>query len=1215
MICRHDERFLRPTPRRPNLAGFVELACRAIARSWRARRFDDARPARDRVLLEALEPRILLSADVNASIPETIHSDRLLPSDSIHQEVTIANNGDEAAPAGIVIDMYASVDLSLGAGDRKLASFVTTEIIPAGESRTVAGDLALDDLTSGTYALIARADATNLLAEGNEDDNVFYTTTTFDVAWRFGQVPNHNGKIPLTVLDADGSYVTFTLSGNGRGEVTPTTTGFDLTLTDTDLASTVTIAVTGGDGRTTLHDISVIGSLNVLVAPTSDLSGNVAISGAIQSLTLGDIAAPHVITIGAAAIAGTSIAAGQVTDLVLTSASPINLLQVVRWDDTDAIPDMITAPSLQRLSVQQDFDADLHLTGNANVPLALANAQIGGAIGASHWNVQGRAGQISAGTTSPDWQASFTAPVSSIITTSTLRGQIATPSLGVLQAGGDLVTARIMIGANLGADGVLGGIGEDADVFTSGNLPRLRIAGSMIDSRIWVGIDPVDGILDNGNDRLAPGPDGQIREIAVGGLISQLSSIASKLLPVITLVDQQSVNSSQIPQLTTRPQDRVAPTITAALANDTGNSSSDRITADVTVSGQASDLGGVDRLLAALDPAAGGLLTDLSSVLAADGGFTLTRAQLDALAGGALADGDHTLRLQARDRAGNASSFFDLSFTLDTSAPVAPDFNLAFSSDSGILRDGITSAAMVTLVGAAEAGTQLTLAPANLQALAGAGGVFQFANVALADGENAFSLTATDAAGNVSLPAVQVFTREGVLAADAVSTWHSETLATVVRDAEDPPAVARTLAMESLAVLDVINAFEGTPSFAVKMTAPVGASLDAAIAGAAHRVLTSLYPAQRQALDERLTNALAAITDGQSKSDGLAFGQALADAVLATRANDGYKDFVDYPGSTALGAWRPTGPTFELAALPQWADVTPFVLNSASALRPAAPPALDSADYGRDVEEVRRLGSASSVDRTQDQTETVHFWADGPGTTTPGGHWNQIAGEIAQQQGLSAGAKARLFAQLNVALADAGVAAWDAKYFYSLWRPETAIANADLDANDATEFEANWRPRLITPNHPEYVSGHSTYSAVAAAVLESVFGESFAFDTTSPGLPGVTRHFASFEQAAQEAGRSRIYGGIHYEFTNQAGQQLGREVAGAVLARFALDEDTQGPAIALEAVPEVSNYNLTIRGQVVDNLAGVASLQVEIDPIDDFEGEGEPRCRRSCRSV
>jgi hypothetical protein len=280
---------------------------------------------------------------------------------------------------------------------------------------------------------------------------------------------------------------------------------------------------------------------------------------------------------------------------------------------------------------------------------------------------------------------------------------------------------------------------------------------------------------------------------------------------------------------------------------------------------------------------------------------------------------------------------------------------------------------------------------------------------------------------------------------------------------------------------------------------------------------------------------------------------------------------------------------------PQWAYVTPFALTSPDEFRPAPPPALDSAAYAASVEEIRLLGAANSATRTADQTVQAQFWSDGGGTYTPPGHWNQLAETIALSQGNSLSDNVRLFAQLNVALADSAIACWDAKYTYDLWRPLDAIHYADQDNNAATQQDANWVPLLITPPHPEYVSGHSTFSMAAATVLADVFGDDTAFTATSYALPGVTRNFTSFTQAAEEAGRSRIYGGIHYEFTNEAGQQLGRDVANAVLARFALNEDTQPPTVVAQATGNAINTNLTLSGQILDNLSGVASAQYRVD--------------------
>ena len=211
---------------------------------------------------------------------------------------------------------------------------------------------------------------------------------------------------------------------------------------------------------------------------------------------------------------------------------------------------------------------------------------------------------------------------------------------------------------------------------------------------------------------------------------------------------------------------------------------------------------------------------------------------------------------------------------------------------------------------------------------------------------------------------------------------------------------------------------------------------------------------------------------------------------------------------------------------------------------------MTSQAYADAYHKTKDLGSATSTTRTADQTEIAKFWADGKGTYTPPGHWNQIANDAAKASGDSISVDAKLFAQLNVALADAGIAAWDTKYTYATWRPITAIQHGDSIGNPGITADASWQPLLATPNHPEYVSGHSTFSAAAAAVLDAAFGTQFSFDTTSESLSGVTRSFANFDAAVAEAGESRIYGGIHFEFSNTAGQAIGKQVGTWALQSF-----------------------------------------------------------------
>ncbi|MCA9066047.1 MAG: phosphatase PAP2 family protein, partial [Planctomycetaceae bacterium] len=233
--------------------------------------------------------------------------------------------------------------------------------------------------------------------------------------------------------------------------------------------------------------------------------------------------------------------------------------------------------------------------------------------------------------------------------------------------------------------------------------------------------------------------------------------------------------------------------------------------------------------------------------------------------------------------------------------------------------------------------------------------------------------------------------------------------------------------------------------------------------------------------------------------------------------------------------------------------------------------------------------------RTADQTEVARFWSDGLGTVTPPGHWNEIASQVAQQQGNSLAANIRLFAELNTALADAAIVAWDAKYTYDLWRPVTAIQNATDDGNDATVADPEWYSFLITPNFPEYVSGHSTFSGAAAAVLNQLLGTDVSFTIDSQGLPGVSRFFPNFDAAADEAGRSRIYGGIHYEFSNQDGLSTGRDISEFVHSVFATNIDVTAPVIHVTPVPVATSSNLTIEGQITDNLSGVATASIQVD--------------------
>lgn len=515
--------------------------------------------------------------------------------------------------------------------------------------------------------------------------------------------------------------------------------------------------------------------------------------------------------------------------------------------------------------------------------------------------------------------------------------------------------------------------------------------------------------------------------------------------------------------------------------------------------------------------------------------------------------GDGVLSALDALRVVNAINQFPDAPTLDVNLSQASDGNgdqVVLTSD--VVYEGASVPNISIKVERLE-GEAATLA---LQTTASSNGSFQLP-LTLSEPINRLRFTVSDPRGR-SLSTERIV-RQG----DAITAWNAALL-DVVRETTapsstvpgllikpPPPMVAKYLAMVHGAMYEAIKA------------ATVGSdAMVAAAATAAHRVASSVYhtPEEIAQWDRTLAEIMATVPDGQGKTAGIQLGQQAADAMLAARANDGSDATVNYTPGTEPGQWRPTAPGFGSATLPQWPGVKPFVLSSGDQFRPDPPPALDSAAYAEAVDEVRRLGGAVGSERTADQTAIANFWADGGGTSTPPGHWNQIAIDIGLEHNQSLLANAKMMALLNYALADAGIASWDAKFAYNVWRPIDAIHLADTDGNSATAADAAWTPLLNTPSFPSYVSGHSTFSAAAAEVLTALFGDNVAFTTQAdPGSTGQwppsddvsqlhVRSFDSFQQAAEEAGISRIYGGIHYSFDNTAGLELGRSIGQLVVA-------------------------------------------------------------------
>lgn len=394
-----------------------------------------------------------------------------------------------------------------------------------------------------------------------------------------------------------------------------------------------------------------------------------------------------------------------------------------------------------------------------------------------------------------------------------------------------------------------------------------------------------------------------------------------------------------------------------------------------------------------------------------------------------------------------------------------------------------------------------------------------------------------------------LFIRVPVSAADnAVLTWNEHALNAIRLARTPPPIASHHLAAVHAAVYNAVNGITRTHrSWQGAAIAPAGADMDAAIASAAHTVINALWgqAANPQNYGSAYNQALAVIRDGPAKADGIAFGKKSAEAVLALCAKNGWnKPAEGVFSSQEPGVWRETPPGFRPPVLPGHALVTPFVMKSPEQFRPPPPPALKSRQAAEELAEIVRIGARDGADRTEDQTLSAPFWADDLGSCTPPGHWNLIAQDLARRHKLSTAECARLFALLNFATADAGIACWDAKFHYRTWRPETAIREITRELNPHATPQPEFIPLMVTPAFPSYTSGHSTFSAAGSRLLERWFGtDDIEFSTTSDGLPGAVRTFKKLSECRNEVGMSRLYGGIHVRADDVEGQNCGRMVA------------------------------------------------------------------------
>ena len=373
--------------------------------------------------------------------------------------------------------------------------------------------------------------------------------------------------------------------------------------------------------------------------------------------------------------------------------------------------------------------------------------------------------------------------------------------------------------------------------------------------------------------------------------------------------------------------------------------------------------------------------------------------------------------------------------------------------------------------------------------------------------------------------------------ANVITDWDMAAIAI----AAPAPAGQREMAILHAAMFDAVNSIERRyRPYLVDLAAAKTASAEAAATAAAAGVLSGLHPEAVAQIKSAMASSLAAVPDGTAKTDGLAVGEAVAAKILAARADDGANTPDAYRPKTKPGVYVPTAVMIGSA----WPEMKPFVLTSPSQFRPAPPIALESKEWATDYNEIKDLGGKNSSKRSAQQTETARFWlAVGPPA------YHQIPRQLVVAKRMSVIESARFMALYTIALTDAYIAVYDAKYAYDFWRPLTAIRNGDLDGNSATDRDATWLPIDPTPMHPEYPCAHCIESGAAAAVIEALTGSSDIPEVTMTSVtaPGVTHRWTNMAAFTEEVANARIWAGFHYRFSTQVGTDMGRKIGGYVV--------------------------------------------------------------------
>jgi len=377
--------------------------------------------------------------------------------------------------------------------------------------------------------------------------------------------------------------------------------------------------------------------------------------------------------------------------------------------------------------------------------------------------------------------------------------------------------------------------------------------------------------------------------------------------------------------------------------------------------------------------------------------------------------------------------------------------------------------------------------------------------------------------------------------ADVITDWNDKACAIVGKVGPGGPG-HRFMAIVQVSVYDAVSSITGSGKpYLAGIDAPRGASVDAAVAAANRTALLELMPGEKEAIESAYQAALAKLADGAAKTDGIAVGEKAARAVLARAAADGANAADTYMPHTSPGVYVPT----MIPVSTSWPKRKPWVMDRADQFRPGPPPALDSDTWAHDYKEVMLLGGKNSTQRSKEQTEIARFWEE----TRPL-VYHPVLRSVASMPGRTVAQNARFYAVATVAVDDALIAIFDAKYTYNFWRPITAVRHGG--GNKALAAEAGWTPFVNTPMHPEYPCAHCVSSGALGAVIEAELGATPppVLSSSSPTAGGTVREWRTVAAFMEEVRMARIYDGVHYRNSTEVGNDMGRKVGALAAERF-----------------------------------------------------------------